>query len=108
MEMGNNDSAKSIYKKLVELDPNEGFNKYMCLAQLSQELEAVEFYQKGIEIMLRAHEKQTREQANGPGTSGAFAGDDGDDDEADDGEQERDYACSYYGYDNDDAATQRR
>ena len=83
MEMGNNDSAKSIYKKLVELDPNEGFNKYMCLAQLSQELEAVEFYQKGIELMLRAHEKQTREQANGPGTSGAFAGDDGDDDEED-------------------------
>lgn len=82
MEMGNNDSAKNIYKKLVELNPNEGFNKYMCLAQLSEELEAVEFYKKGIELMLVEYAKQEQEQQTSrPSTSKASIEDEEDDEE---------------------------
>ena len=80
MEMGNNDSSKTIYQKLVELCPNEGFSKYMCLAQLSSEIEAVNFYKKGIELMTRDYEKQEQESANHPSTSQSM-GDNDDDDE---------------------------
>ena len=58
MEMGNCESAKSLYKKLVELKPEEGFSKYMCLAQLSTGQEASDFYKKGIELMLVEYDKQ--------------------------------------------------
>ena len=54
-----------IYQKLVDLSPNEGFSKYMCLAQLSSGIEAVHFYEKGIELILIEFEKQS----NTPNTS---------------------------------------
>lgn len=80
MEMGNNDSSKTIYQKLVELSPNEGFSKYMCLAQLSSEIEAVNFYKKGIELMTSDYEKQEQESASKPGTSQSMGDDDDDED----------------------------
>lgn len=45
------------------MNPNEGFSKYMCLAQLSSGLDAVNFYLKGIELMLIEYEKQEKESA---------------------------------------------
>jgi Tfp pilus assembly protein PilF len=71
MEMGNCASAKSLYTKLVELQPNEGFSKYMCLAQLSQGQEAADFYKKGIELILIEynHQQQSESQSSKPGTS---------------------------------------
>ncbi|CAF0940492.1 unnamed protein product [Brachionus calyciflorus] len=69
MEMGNVESAKSIYEKLVELSPNEGFSKYMCLAQLSTGIEAVNFYKKGVDLMLAEFNKQQLEDQNKPSTS---------------------------------------
>lgn len=62
MEMGNSESAKNIYEKLVELNPNEGFSKYMCLAQLSSGLPAVNLYLKGIDLMLVQLNQQASEQ----------------------------------------------
>ena len=50
-----------IYNKLIELEPNDGFNKYMCLAQLSSGIEAVNYYKKGIEIMIAEYEKQSQQ-----------------------------------------------
>lgn len=58
MEMGNTESAQTIYSKLIELSPDEGFSKYMCLAQLSTGIEAVNLYNKGIELMLIEYNKQ--------------------------------------------------
>lgn len=78
MEMGNNESAKNVYNKLVDLKPDEGFNKYMCLAQLSCELEAVNFYKKGIELMITEYEKQENDSSSKPGTSSKFENDDED------------------------------
>lgn len=63
LEMGNVESAKQVYQKLIEIAPNEGFNKYMCIAQLSDGLDAVHYYQKGIEIMISEYNKQEPEQA---------------------------------------------
>lgn len=79
MEMGNNESAKNIYQKIVNLKPDEGFSKYMCLAQLSSELEAVNYYKKGIELMIVEYEKLQNEQSDKPGTSRDFEENDEDD-----------------------------
>ena len=49
----------------IEVNPNEGFSKYMCLAQLSTGIEAVDYYKKGIELILVEYNKQT----NQPNTS---------------------------------------
>lgn len=68
MEMGNVDSAKNLYQKLVDLSPDDGFSKYMCLAQLSSGIEAVNYYKKGVELMLVEFNKQSSE-TNKPSTS---------------------------------------
>lgn len=79
MEMGNNESAKKIYQKMIDLKPNEGFSKYMCMAQLSSELEAVNFYNKGIELMIAEYEKIDKNSSNAaPGTSSNFEDEDDD------------------------------
>ena len=69
MEMGNTESARNIYEKLIELSPNEGFSKYMCLAQLSTGIEAVNFYKRGIELMLIQYNKEQVDIQNRPTTS---------------------------------------
>lgn len=56
-----------IYKKLVDLNPNDGFSKYMCLAQLSTGQEAANFYLKGIELMFIEYEKQEKEKSTASG-----------------------------------------
>lgn len=68
MEMGNVESAKNLYEKLIHLSPDEGFSKYMCLAQLSSGIEAVNFYKKGVELMLIEFNKQSNDK-NQPSTS---------------------------------------
>ncbi len=40
----------------MELSPEEGFEKYMYLAQLAEEKEAVELYQRGIILLTKAIE----------------------------------------------------
>lgn len=75
-----------IYKKLAELSPNEGFSKYMCLAQLSSGQEAVDFYLKGIELMLVEYERQEKEETtktNNKSSQGPKSSKDDDDDEED-------------------------
>ena len=81
MEMGNTESARNIYDKLVELSPNEGFSKYMCLAQLSSGIEAVNFYKKGIEIMLIQYNREQADIQNRPSTSKTANNYDEEDDE---------------------------
>lgn len=61
LELGNPESAKQCFGRAVELSPNEGHEKYMYLGQLFDGAQAVECYQKGIELMSKEREKQ---QAN--------------------------------------------
>jgi len=51
VELGDLWGAKEHYVKAVELQPETGFEKYMCLGQLSSELDAIRCFQKGVEIM---------------------------------------------------------
>ena len=61
---------------MTELNPNEGYSKYMCLAQLSTGLEAVNYYKKGIELILVEYNSQI----NQPSTSAQASNDEDDDD----------------------------
>jgi len=59
MELGQTESAKQCLGRAVEVSPAVGFSKYMTLGQLMEGAEAVQCYQKGIELMLK--EKESKE-----------------------------------------------
>lgn len=50
------------FGRAVEVCPDEGYSKYMYLGQLFEGAQAVECFQKGIELMLKEkEEKQAQE-----------------------------------------------
>ncbi|KAJ8291009.1 hypothetical protein GJAV_G00020370 [Gymnothorax javanicus] len=57
----------------VELSPEEGHSKYMYLGQIHTGMEAVQYFSKGIEVMLNALEEQTR---SAEGAAAAVSGPD--------------------------------
>ncbi|XP_077453827.1 uncharacterized protein LOC144072586 [Stigmatopora argus] len=66
-ELGETEKAKGAFLRAVEMNPDEGHSKYMYLGQLHTGQEAVDFYTKGIHILLAALDKQkTTEQAAAP------------------------------------------
>ncbi|KAM4687774.1 uncharacterized protein O3C94_006221 [Discoglossus pictus] len=69
MELGNVEKAKQIsfiifahfiFLKAVELSPNKGHGKYMYLGQIHCKEDALQYFNKGIEVMLSAYQKQTQ------------------------------------------------
>ncbi|XP_053084002.1 uncharacterized protein si:dkey-12j5.1 isoform X2 [Pangasianodon hypophthalmus] len=60
-ELGDMDKAKQIFLKAVELSPEEGHTKYMYLGQIHTGAEAVQYFSKGTEVMLKAIDKQVQE-----------------------------------------------
>lgn len=52
MELGEQDKALELLQKSGELAPDVNFNKWLYLGQLSEGNEAVQNYQKGIDLML--------------------------------------------------------
>ena len=44
--------------------PNEGYSKYMNLGQLFEGSQAVECFQKGIELMMKEKEKKETEEVH--------------------------------------------
>ncbi|XP_077577264.1 uncharacterized protein LOC144199478 [Stigmatopora nigra] len=66
-ELGQIEKAKGAFLRAVEMKPDEGHSKYMYLGQLHTGQEAVDFYTKGIDVLLAALDKQkTTEQAAAP------------------------------------------
>ncbi|KAG7469994.1 hypothetical protein MATL_G00134940 [Megalops atlanticus] len=51
------------FLKAVELSPEEGHSKYMYLGQIHTGMEAVQYFTKGIEVMLNALEESTQSAA---------------------------------------------
>lgn len=75
-ELGNTQKAKEIFQRAVELSPDVGHRKYMSLGQIHTGHEAVDFYMKGIQVLLSALEKQA--PTRGPIGASAFPGEDPD------------------------------
>ncbi|KAJ1919083.1 hypothetical protein H4219_002238 [Mycoemilia scoparia] len=53
LEMGDIEPAYNCLMKCVDIEPDKGYVKYLYLGQLSGGLEAINYFQKGIEIMMK-------------------------------------------------------
>ncbi|XP_056141676.1 uncharacterized protein si:dkey-12j5.1 [Lampris incognitus] len=62
-EMGDTQKAKGVFLRAAELSPDEGHSKYMYLGQIHTGQEAVDYYTRGIQILLSALEKQAQTTA---------------------------------------------
>ncbi|VDN12455.1 unnamed protein product [Dibothriocephalus latus] len=56
LELGRVEEAQKLLNRAVSLSPDEGYEKYMYLAQLSEEKDAVELYLRGISVVNAAME----------------------------------------------------
>lgn len=57
-ELGDTQKAKGAFLRAVELSPDDGHSKYMYLGQIHTGKEAVDYYTRGIQVLLSALEKQ--------------------------------------------------
>ncbi|XP_073533518.1 uncharacterized protein [Phyllobates terribilis] len=58
MELGNAEKAKQVFLKAVDLSPEKGHAKYMCLGQIHGKEEALQYFQKGLDVMICAYQSQ--------------------------------------------------
>uniref|UniRef100_A0A096M6E2 Si:dkey-12j5.1 n=1 Tax=Poecilia formosa TaxID=48698 RepID=A0A096M6E2_POEFO len=72
-ELGDMQKAKSIsflFLRAIDLSPDVGHSKYMYLGQIHTGQEAVDYYTRGIQVLLSVLEKQeTEAQAGAAGTT---------------------------------------
>ncbi|XP_040901325.1 probable assembly chaperone of rpl4 isoform X1 [Toxotes jaculatrix] len=59
-ELGDAQKAKGVLLHAVELSPDVGHSKYMYLGQIHTGQEAVDYYTRGIQILLSALDKQAQ------------------------------------------------
>ncbi|XP_039661829.1 probable assembly chaperone of rpl4 isoform X1 [Perca fluviatilis] len=59
-ELGDTQKAKGAFLRAVELSPDVGHSKYMYLGQIHTGQEAVDYYTKGIQVLLSALDKQVQ------------------------------------------------
>ncbi|XP_017281945.1 probable assembly chaperone of rpl4 isoform X2 [Kryptolebias marmoratus] len=57
-ELGDIQKAKEVFLRAVELSPDDGHSKYMYLGQIHTGQEAVDYYTRGIQVLMSALEKQ--------------------------------------------------
>ncbi|KAM3614260.1 uncharacterized protein V6R79_011781 [Siganus canaliculatus] len=62
-ELGDAQKAKGAFLRAVELSPDVGHSKYMYLGQIHTGQEAVDYYTRGIQVLLSALEKQAQTTA---------------------------------------------
>ncbi|XP_075067965.1 uncharacterized protein LOC142158167 isoform X2 [Mixophyes fleayi] len=58
MELGNAELAKQVLLKAIELSPDKGHARYMCLGQIHCKEEALQYFHKGLHIMIQAYQGQ--------------------------------------------------
>ncbi|XP_070823504.1 uncharacterized protein [Chaetodon trifascialis] len=59
-ELGDTQKAKEVFLRAVELSPDVGHSKYMYLGQIHTGQEAVDYYTRGIQVLLSALDKQAQ------------------------------------------------
>ncbi|XP_031432963.1 probable assembly chaperone of rpl4 isoform X2 [Clupea harengus] len=62
-ELGEVDRAEQVFLKAVELSPDQGHSKYMYLGQIHTSQEAINYFRKGIEIMINTLDTQNTSAA---------------------------------------------
>jgi len=71
LETGDTDKAKTCFENAVKISPDEGHLKYMNLGQLLEGQEAVDAYNKGIQLMLANKDATQAAASNNPCASPA-------------------------------------
>ncbi|XP_034730847.1 probable assembly chaperone of rpl4 isoform X1 [Etheostoma cragini] len=69
-ELGDTQKAKGAFLCAVELSPDVGHSKYMYLGQIHTGQEAVDYYTKGIQVLLSALDKQAQTTQAQAGAAG--------------------------------------
>nr|XP_046255425.1 probable assembly chaperone of rpl4 isoform X1 [Scatophagus argus] len=64
-ELGDVQKAKGVFLRAVELSPDQGHSKYMYLGQIHTGQEAVDYYMRGIQVLLAALDQQTTQAQAG-------------------------------------------
>ncbi|XP_035382287.1 probable assembly chaperone of rpl4 isoform X2 [Electrophorus electricus] len=64
-ELGDIDKAKEAFLKAVELSPEAGHGKYMYLGQIHTGKEAVQYFSRGVEVMLSTMDAQAQGACGG-------------------------------------------
>ncbi|XP_062277960.1 uncharacterized protein si:dkey-12j5.1 isoform X1 [Scomber scombrus] len=59
-ELGDTHKAKGVFLRAVELSPDVGHSKYMYLGQIHTGQEAVDYYTRGIQVLLSTLDKQAQ------------------------------------------------
>ncbi|XP_068592088.1 uncharacterized protein si:dkey-12j5.1 isoform X2 [Cebidichthys violaceus] len=62
-ELGDTQKAKGAFLRAVELNPDVGHSKYMYLGQIHTGQESVNYYTKGIEVLLSTLDRQAQTTA---------------------------------------------
>ncbi|XP_053394826.1 uncharacterized protein LOC123524457 isoform X2 [Mercenaria mercenaria] len=71
IDLGNLEAAKQCFGRAIVVSPDEGYSKYLNLGQLFEGAQAVECFQKGIELMMVDKEKrEAQEVASACGRDG--------------------------------------
>ncbi|CAI2168923.1 1459_t:CDS:2 [Funneliformis geosporum] len=52
IELGMFDEAREHFSKAISINPDQGYSKYMYMGQLSESLEAISCFQKGVDLMI--------------------------------------------------------
>lgn len=60
-ELGDSDGARRCFGRAITVCPEEGFSKYMYMGQLHEGLESVQFFQKGVELMIKERDGKMKE-----------------------------------------------
>ncbi|XP_022240391.1 probable assembly chaperone of rpl4 isoform X1 [Limulus polyphemus] len=62
LELGDLEGGHNALLKSVELSPDQGHTKYLSLGQLSEGLQALDYYQRGIDLLSKAVERLSEDQ----------------------------------------------
>ncbi|CAG8467359.1 11385_t:CDS:2 [Funneliformis caledonium] len=52
IELGMFDEAREHFSKAISINPDQGYSKYMYMGQLSESLDAISCFQKGVDLMI--------------------------------------------------------
>ncbi|KAG0224357.1 hypothetical protein BGX31_008031 [Mortierella sp. GBA43] len=65
MELELFNEAQEHFLECVKIQPNAGYSKFMYLGQLSEQLEAISYFQKGVQLMMEERSKMPVDTTKG-------------------------------------------
>ncbi|RHZ64213.1 hypothetical protein Glove_326g175 [Diversispora epigaea] len=64
IELGMFDEARENLSKAISINPNQGYSKYLYMGQLSNGLEAINYFQSGVNLMISEYKSHLNNNNN--------------------------------------------